>query len=152
MKILMVCLGNICRSPVAEGIMKTKAAKYHLNLAIDSAGTSGWHNGSQPDGRSVKNAAKNGVDISTQESRKVMLSDFELFDVVYAMDKENYNNLINLAPHGLHYKIKMILNEAYPGEDKSVPDPYYTDDGFDQVYSLLDEACENIALNIKKNE
>ncbi|MFT6746650.1 MAG: protein-tyrosine phosphatase, partial [Glaciecola sp.] len=70
MKILMVCLGNICRSPVAEGIMKSKAAKYHLQLQIDSAGTSGWHNGAQPDERSIKNAAKNEVDISKQESRK----------------------------------------------------------------------------------
>jgi protein-tyrosine phosphatase len=150
MKILMVCLGNICRSPVAEGIMKLKAAKYHLILEIDSAGTSGWHNGAQPDERSIKNATKNGVDISKQESRRVMLSDFELFDVVYAMDKENYHNLINLAPHGLHHKIKMILNETNPGEDKSVPDPYYTEDGFDEVFSLLDQACETIALNIKK--
>jgi len=151
MKILMVCLGNICRSPVAEGVMKAKAAKYHLNLAIDSAGTSGWHNGAQPDERSMKNAACHGIDISNQESRKVMLSDFELFDVVYAMDQTNYNNLINLAPHGLHHKIKMILNETHPGKNKDVPDPYYTEDGFDEVYNLLDEACESIALNIKKN-
>jgi protein-tyrosine phosphatase len=151
MKILMVCLGNICRSPVAEGIMKAKAAKYHLDLAIDSAGTSGWHDGSQPDPRSIQNAAKNKVDISKQKSRRVHLSDFELFDVIYAMDKENYNNLINLAPHGLHHKVKMILNESHPGENKSVPDPYYTEDGFDEVYTLVDEACERIALNIKNN-
>ena len=147
----MVCLGNICRSPVAEGIMKAKAAKYHVQIAVDSAGTSGWHNDAPPDPRSIANAAKNKVDISHQKSRKVMLSDFELFDVVYAMDAENYNNLINLAPHGLHHKIKMILNESNPGQNKSVPDPYYTEDGFDEVFNLLDEACETIALNIKKN-
>lgn len=151
MKILMVCLGNICRSPVAEGIMKKKSAKYHLHLAIDSAGTSGWHDGSQPDKRSIANAAKNNVDISKQTSRRVIPADFEVFDVVYAMDQENYNNLLNLAPSGLQHKIKMILNESHPGQNKSVPDPYYTDDGFDLVYDLLDEACETIALKIKKN-
>lgn len=152
MKILMVCLGNICRSPVAEGVMKSKIRKYNLKAAVDSAGTSGWHDGALPDGRSMKNAAKNGIDISDQRSRRVLVSDFELFDVIYAMDESNYNNLVKLSPPQFHKKIKMILNESHPGSNRSVPDPYYTEDGFDEVHDLLEEACETIAFNMKKNQ
>jgi len=152
MKILMVCLGNICRSPVAEGIMKGKANKYRLVIAVDSAGTSGWHDGSLPDERSMKNAKGHGINISDQKSRRVLLSDFDLFDVIYAMDNQNYKNLLKLAPEGLQHKVKMILNETHPNQNLDVPDPYYTEDGFDEVYQLLNDACERIALNLKKNE
>ena len=148
----MVCLGNICRSPVAEGIMKEKAKKYRLNIAVDSAGTSGWHDGAAPDTRSMKNAKQHGINISDQKSRRVMLSDFDLFDVIYAMDTQNYKNLLSLAPSAMQYKVKMILNESHPNQNMDVPDPYYTEDGFDEVYQLLNDACDNIALNIKKNE
>lgn len=148
MKILMVCLGNICRSPVAEGVMKAKAEKHGLNIEVDSAGTSGWHNGEKPDGRSMANAHENGIDISNQRSRKVVLSDFEEFDILYAMDESNYNNLLNMSPEKYHSKVKMILNELHPGENMSVPDPYYGNDGFQLVFDLLDEACEKIAIDI----
>lgn len=151
MKILMVCLGNICRSPVAEGVMRKKADKYDLNIDVDSAGTSGWHNGEAPDSRSQSNAQQNGIDISAQKSRAVVLSDFEKFDVIYAMDESNYNNLLNMSPEKYHSKIKMILNEVSPGSNSSVPDPYYGNDGFQLVFDLLDEACETIALKIKKD-
>ena len=146
----MVCLGNICRSPVAEGVMKAKAKEYEIKVNIDSAGTSGWHDGAAPDERSLSNAAENGIDISKQKSRKVVLSDFEVFDVLYAMDESNYNNLLNMAPEKYHYKIKMILNEVNFGENRSVPDPYYGNDGFQLVFDLLDEACEKIAQNLKR--
>ena len=106
----MVCLGNICRSPVAEGVMKAKAKEYEIKVNIDSAGTSGWHDGAAPDERSLSNAAENGIDISKQKSRKVVLSDFEVFDILFAMDESNYNNLLNMAPEKYHHKIKMILN------------------------------------------
>ena len=145
----MVCLGNICRSPVAEGVMRAKAKEYALEVEIDSAGTSGWHDGAAPDERSLSNAAKNGIDISKQKSRKVVLSDFDFFDVLYAMDESNYNNLLNMAPVKYHHKIKMILNEVNAGEDRSIPDPYYGNDGFQLVFDLLDEACEKIAQNLK---
>lgn len=151
MKILMVCLGNICRSPVAEGIMKNKAAQYNLPLAVDSAGTSGWHDGAAPDKRSIFNAKTHGINISSQQSRRVLPTDFELFDVIYAMDSSNYDTLIKMAPSAAHSKIKMILEEVHPGKNLSVPDPYYTTDGFDEVFQLLDEACERIALQLKKN-
>lgn len=146
----MVCLGNICRSPVAEGVMKAKAEKHGLNIEVDSAGTSGWHNGEKPDGRSMANAQENGIDISNQRSRKVVLSDFEEFDILYAMDVSNYNNLLNMSPEKYHSKVKMILNEIHPGENMSVPDPYYGNDGFQLVFDLLDEACEKIAIDLSK--
>lgn len=149
MKILMVCLGNICRSPVAEGILKHKAAIHSIKISVDSAGTSGWHNGSAPDERSQKNAKKNGVIISQQKSRQVTLSDFEEFDLIYAMDNSNYDDLKKLAPSKHKGKIKLILDEIYPGKNANVPDPYYTTDGFDEVFNLLDAACEKIILNIK---
>lgn len=150
MKILMVCLGNICRSPVAEGVMKGKAEEHDLKIIVDSAGTSGWHDGESPDKRSIANAAENGIDISRQRSRKVVLSDFEEFDIVYAMDESNYNNLLNRSPEKYHHKIKMILNEIHPEENMSVPDPYYGNDGFQLVFDLLNEACEKIAQDLKQ--
>lgn len=146
----MVCLGNICRSPVAEGVMRAKAKEHVLEVEIDSAGTSGWHDGAAPDERSLINASKNGIDISKQKSRKVVLSDFEVFDFLYAMDESNYNNLLNMASQKYHHKIKMILNEVNAGDNRSVPDPYYGNDGFQLVFDLLDEACEKIAQNLKR--
>jgi protein-tyrosine phosphatase len=148
MKILMVCLGNICRSPVAEGIMIDKAKELDLDIFVDSAGTSGWHNGNKADSRSIDNALKNGVNISNQLSRVVVLSDFEEFDIVYAMDQSNYDNLINIAPACHHHKIRMILNEVSPGENMSVPDPYFGNDGFQLVFDLLNDACTAIAKKI----
>lgn len=146
----MVCLGNICRSPVAEGVMRQKAAEHALDINVDSAGTSGWHDGNPPDPRSIANTKQNGIDISSQESRKVIVPDFKMFDRIYAMDASNYENLINLAPKEYHGKIKMILNELHPGENMSVPDPYYGNDGFQLVFDLLNDACESIALELKK--
>ena len=146
----MVCLGNICRSPVAEGVMRQKAAEHALDINVDSAGTSGWHDGNPPDPRSIANTKQNGIDISSQESRKVIVPDFKMFDRIYAMDASNYENLINLAPKEYHGKIKMVLNELHPGENMSVPDPYYGNDGFQLVFDLLNDACESIALELKK--
>ena len=148
----MVCLGNICRSPVAEGVMKAKVEEHGLDVFVDSAGTSGWHDGELPDNRSMANSKENGIDISDQRSRKVVLSDFEEFDLLYAMDESNYNNLLNMSPEKYHHKVKMILNEVHPGENMSVPDPYYGNDGFQLVYDLLNEACERVAQNLKNNE
>ena len=130
--------------------MRAKAKEHVLEVEIDSAGTSGWHDGAAPDERSLTNASKNGIDISKQKSRKVVLSDFEVFDFLYAMDELNYNNLLNMAPEKYHHKIKMILNEVNAGDNRSVPDPYYGNDGFQLVFDLLDEACEKIAQNLKR--
>lgn len=145
MKILMVCLGNICRSPLAEGILRHKCAQKKLDWYIDSAGTGKWHLGAAPDKRSIQVASKHGIDISGLRARSVHSSDYEEFDIIFAMDKSNYKDLMSWAlDKEEESKVKMILNEVYPNEDKSVPDPYFNDDGFQNVYEMLDKACDKI--------
>ena len=138
-KILMVCLGNICRSPLAEGIMRSKLSSTHF--FIDSAGTSGFHSGNAPDPRSIEVAQKNGLDISQQKSRPFRAYDLEEFDVIFVMDKSNYRDVIrHVQNEDERQKVKLILN--YPNSEKEeVPDPYYGGkNGFDHVYNLLEEA------------
>lgn len=141
MKILMVCLGNICRSPLAEGILKHQIAKHNLDWQVDSAGTSGWHEGELPDPRSIEEARKNGLDITDQRSRKLLFADLEMFDLVLAMDASNYQDILRLATADAQKeKVKMIMNFADPGRNQNVPDPYYND-GFSRVYEMLERAC-----------
>jgi protein-tyrosine phosphatase len=149
MKILMVCLGNICRSPLAEGILKDKIKKVGLHWEVDSAGTSGWHSGERPDSRSIEVAAKYNIDITDQSSRKVRSVDYEIFDLIYAMDVQNYNDLISLATEQEKPKIKLILNEIDSAKNKNVPDPYWDDNGFEKVFKMLDEACDMIVEKYK---
>lgn len=136
----MVCLGNICRSPLAEGIMRSKLSSTHF--FIDSAGTSGFHSGNAPDPRSIEVAQKNGLDISQQKSRPFRAYDLEEYDVIFVMDKANYRDVIrHVQNEDERQKVKLILN--YPNSEKEeVPDPYYGGkNGFDHVYNLLEEAC-----------
>lgn len=153
MKILMVCLGNICRSPLAEGIMKAKALKYNLDVEVDSAGTAAYHVGELPDPRSMEVAMKNGIDISDQRARKFTVADFDRFDKIFAMDSQNYSDLANLARNNEHLeKLELILNMSQPGKNLTVPDPYYGGkDGFDNVFAMLDQACEVVAKQILQN-
>lgn len=144
MKILMVCLGNICRSPLAEGILKEKLKQRSIIWEVDSAGTSGAHSGELPDSRSIQVANKYGIDITDQRSRRVRSIDYEEFDLIFAMDVQNYKDLLALAREDEKDKIKLILNEVYPDKNMSVPDPYWNDDGFESVYKMLDEACDKI--------
>lgn len=146
MKILMVCLGNICRSPLAEGILQDKLNTKGLDIEVSSAGTGGWHVGQAPDTRAVALAKKYGIDISQQKARQFSVSDFEDFNLIYAMDGSNLSDIIALANTKEHIeKVKLILNEIAPNTDHAVPDPYYgEDDGFENVYQLLNEACEII--------
>jgi protein-tyrosine phosphatase len=149
-KIVMVCLGNICRSPLAEGILASKLP--HDRFKVDSAGTGAWHIGSTPDSRSIAIAKKNNLDISHQRGRQFKLSDFEHFDYIYVMDQSNYNDVLRLAkkPEDIA-KVKMILNELSPNQNIDVPDPYYGgDNGFGLVFDMLDQACENIASKLLK--
>lgn len=144
----MVCLGNICRSPLAEGILKSK-----LNsdlFIVESAGTGHWHVGEMPDKRSIKVAQKYGIDITTQRGRQFTEKDFDKFDIIYVMDIENKKNLLKMAPNDQSQKkIKLILNELFENENVDVPDPYYgTDTDFEHVYKLLDEASTIIAEKI----
>ncbi|AJH15800.1 protein-tyrosine phosphatase [Myroides profundi] len=145
----MVCLGNICRSPLAEGILQSKLSKE--SFFVDSAGTGDWHIGSQPDKRSIAVAKKYNIDLTTQRARQFKVSDFTNFDRIYVMDKSNYENVIKLAPsQEAKNKIKLILNENTPGQNLEVPDPYFGgDDGFEHVFHLLDEVCNVIAKDLK---
>jgi protein-tyrosine phosphatase len=146
----MVCLGNICRSPVAEGIMRKKASDKGLNLFIDSAGTSNYHIGEHPDRRSAENAKKNRVDISKLKARQFTTNDFSDFDLIYVMDSSNYNDVVALAKTAEdRNKVQLILNSLYPDSNMSVPDPYYGgEQGFENVFTLLNNACEIIASTI----
>ncbi|WP_308992110.1 low molecular weight protein-tyrosine-phosphatase [Mariniflexile litorale] len=144
-KILMVCLGNICRSPLAEGILRSKLP--NTSIIIDSAGTGDYHIGKNPDSRSVAVANKHGLDISNLKGRQFHASDFDVFDVIYVMDESNYRNVLLLARDEQDKtKVKFILNEVYPDQNYNVPDPYYGgNDGFENVYNMLDKACSVIA-------
>lgn len=146
-KILMVCLGNICRSPLAEGIL---ASKLPENFIVDSAGTGSWHVGHSPDKRSIAVAQKNGLCIDGQKGRQFKTADFDEFDYIYVMDSSNYRDVIQLAKTPEHKnKVHLILNELFPDENVDVPDPYYgTANGFDSVYQMLDEAAEIISTKL----
>ncbi len=151
-KILMVCLGNICRSPVAEGIMRDTIEKNNLNASVDSAGTAAYHTGEAPDHRSQANARKNGIDIGMLRARQFTAKDFENFDRIYVMDDSNYENVYKLARNNPDKeKIKFILEEVFPGKNLPVPDPYYGgEQGFEDVFKLLKQACEAIAEQLQK--
>jgi protein-tyrosine phosphatase len=144
MKILMVCLGNICRSPLAEGIMQDKIDQYALGWTTDSAGTGGWHSGELPDPRSIATARDHGIDILHQRARQITRRDLDEFDHILVMDASNYQNVLQLAQNDQQrQKIELIRNFAQPGQNLQVPDPYYGgNDGFERVFDMLDEACE----------
>ena len=141
----MVCLGNICRSPLAEGILKSKLSSE--KFFVDSAATSNYHIGDLPDKRSIEIARFHQIDISNQRGRHFKVQDFDEFDIIYAMDNSNYKNIIRLARNQQDVnKVKLILNELYPNENMAVPDPYYGGkEGFENVFKLLDNACNIIA-------
>ena len=145
----MVCLGNICRSPLAEGILRSKLSE---NFIVDSAGTGGWHAGELPDKRSIAIARLKGLDISNQRARQFKISDFTTFDHIFVMDNTNYKEVLALAPNeATKSKVKLILNEISPNDNVDVPDPYYGGvDGFENVYNMLDQACDEIARKLKK--
>ncbi len=141
-KILFVCLGNICRSPLAEGIMRAVVgeAGRDSDFVIDSAGTGGWHVGSAPDPRSIAVAARNGIDIAAQRCRRIEPADFESFDLILAMDRSNLDDLLALAPAPARPKVHMFLAYA-SGQDKEIGDPYYGGaDGFDRAYRIIRDA------------
>lgn len=149
----MVCLGNICRSPIAEGVLKAKAKQYNLSINVDSAGFEPFHVGDPPDRRATETARKNGIDISQQRARLFKYSDFQKFDKIYVMDHNNYSDVINVAKtDDDKNKVDLILNLINPGKNIPVPDPYYGGiNGFENVFSLIDKACDKLIENINKN-
>lgn len=145
----MVCLGNICRSPLAEGILAHKVD--NLNIEVDSAGTAAYHVDEAPDHRSIKIARKYGINISGLRGRQFKTADFDDFDRIYVMDESNYNNVMRLARNSEdEAKVDYILNESDPGQNLEVPDPYYGGEmGFENVYKMLDEATDQIVKKIE---
>ena len=146
MKILMVCLGNICRSPLAEGILQHKANAYGFNIQVDSAGTGSYHIDEAPHELSQKVAKENDVVISQQKCRQFKKLDFEIFDKIYVMDSDNYNDVKRMAGNNFNEaKLDLLLNELYPKQNREVPDPWFGGiEDFRKVYSMIDAACETI--------
>ena len=146
----MVCLGNICRSPLADGLLRDKIKALKLNHEVDSAGTAGHHVGDSPDNRMSAKASEYNHDIRDLRARQFSAIDFDNFDLIYAMDKSNYQNIISLAASDEDVeKVKMILNESQSDKNYSVPDPYYGGkNGFEKVYKMLNEACDSIIYKL----
>ncbi len=151
MKILMVCLGNICRSPMADGLLRKKVENEKLDVIVDSAGTSNHHVGEAPDHRMRATAKKFGFPIDDLKARQFIVGDFDEFDKIYVMDSSNFNNVNSLSRNeNDKSKVKLILNELYPSENRAVPDPYYGgEQGFIDVFNMLDKATDVIINNIK---
>ena len=147
-KILMVCLGNICRSPLAEGIMRDLATQARLPWEIDSAGTGNWHVGDPPDPRSIRVASQHGIDISGLRGRQFSVRDFDQFDCIYAMDLDNYRDILRKArtPQD-EAKVQLLLDNQQP-----VPDPWYDDALFAPVYELIYNACEKIVQKTQTSD
>jgi protein-tyrosine phosphatase len=146
MKILMVCLGNICRSPLAEGIMQHKADQAGLNWEVDSAGTNGYHIGEGPHRLSQKVALLHGIDLSTQKARRFTATDFHRYDKIYAMAEDVIGEMRQIAKKDFDpAKVDLLMNELYPGRDMDVPDPWYgPEPGYHEVFEMIDKACEAI--------
>ena len=146
MKILMVCLGNICRSPLAEGILQDKAFKAGLNWSVESAGTNHYHTGEPPHPLSQKVAKLNGIDISTQRARRFVAEDFEVYDKIYALAGDVLDDIRHIARKKMdETKVDLLMNELYPGMNRDVPDPYYgAEPGYHEVYKMIDKVCDVI--------
>lgn len=141
----MVCLGNICRSPLAQGIAERIAKEKNLQWEVDSAGTSAWHLGEAPDHRSIQIAKTKGIDISDQCARQIGPDDIKKYDLILAMDSENYNNIKQLIrDEEDEKKLRLIMDYVYPGRNMAVPDPYF-DGNFERVYELLYKALDKIS-------
>lgn len=146
----MVCLGNICRSPLAEGIMQHKITASGLDWQVDSAGTGAWHVGEQPDSRSIATARQHGIDITRQRARQLKPHDLDRFDLVLAMDSQNYRDILGLATtKAQEDKVLLIMNFVAPDRNQAVPDPYWNDNGFEQVFEMLEAACGMVVEKFK---
>lgn len=147
----MVCLGNICRSPIADGLLRKKVEEHGLDIEVDSAGTSAHHVGEKPDERMRKTAKSFGTSIDFLRARQFTIEDFDAFDIIYAMDQSNYNNIITLAKNDADKaKVKLFLNELYPNENRAVPDPYFGGkQGFIDVYKMVDATTDKILEKLK---
>ena len=150
MKILMVCLGNICRSPMAEGVMRQKIEKYNLDAEVNSCGTANYHIGESPDYRAIQTALNYNIDISQHKGQQFSVSDFITYDLIFAMDSSNYSDIIAKAVNKKDIaKVKLLMDEVYPKQQKVVPDPYYGNlEDYENVYTLIEIACEHLAKRL----
>jgi protein-tyrosine phosphatase len=146
MKILMVCLGNICRSPLAEGILQHKAFEAGLQWSVESAGTNSYHTGDAPHHLSQKVAKLNGIDICKQRARRFVAEDFEIYDKIYALANDVLSEIRRIAKNKFNpQKVDLLMNELYPGKDLDVPDPWYGEEpGYHEVYKMINEVCDKI--------
>lgn len=145
----MVCMGNICRSPMAQGLMEGKIRKYGLDAVVDSAGTIDYHEGEAPDIRAQAVMKTHGIDISGQRARQIRPEDLENFDYIFVMDSGNKRELLRMSTPAQKEKIKYVTTFAWPDKDLEVPDPYYGGrEGFEKTYQVLDTACEAIAKHL----
>ncbi len=151
-KVLMVCLGNICRSPMAEGVLRHLAQQKSITLEIDSAGTGSWHVGDQPDVRAIACMKKKGIDISKLKARQFHANDFHSFDYIFTMDSQNYRDVVKQTNDSeLQTKVDLYMNQAFPSRNQNVPDPYFGgDEGFEQVYEMLVNASEAFLQHIQQ--
>jgi protein-tyrosine phosphatase len=152
MKYLIVCLGNICRSPLAAGILKNKLKTIGSDSVVESRGFEPYHNGDSPDARAQKIAAKNGIDISTHQAQLFQSTDFDKFDKIFVMDRNNYSDVSSMARNDDDLKkVDFIMNMSRPNTNTVVPDPYYgIDEGFSKVFQMLNEATEAIIEKFEK--
>lgn len=152
MKILMVCLGNICRSPLAEGILQDKALKTGLSWKVDSAGTNGYHTGEPPHHLSIKIAGENGINISKQRSRRFTASDFEDYDLIYAMADDVLDDMKRIGRNNFDSaKVRLFLEESFPGEKRDVPDPWSgPEKGYHEVFEIINNNCDSIIKKYTK--
>jgi protein-tyrosine phosphatase len=153
MRILFVCTGNICRSPIAEGILRSKLSEAGLDTVVDSCGFESFHVGDHPDPRAVKVTRRRGIDISGHVSRLFTRRDFDLSDRIYVMDSSHYQELMRMAGSEQDMKkVDYLLNLLYPGQNLPVPDPWYSDiHAFERVYDLMEPACEKIVSGLLDN-
>lgn len=149
----MVCLGNICRSPIAEGVMKSLIQANNLNWTVDSAGTESFHVGEPPHKFSQKVCQSHGIDISKQRARQFVAEDFKLFDSIYCMSSDVLDLVKYQAGSAFdENQVKLFLNELFPGEDRSVPDPWYGEEhDYVTVYDLINKTCERIIAKYKSS-
>ena len=154
MKILMVCLGNICRSPLAEGILQDKSFKAGLNWSVESAGTNSYHTGDAPHRLSQKVAQLNGINICNQRARRFTANDFDVYDKIYALAGDVLQEIKRIAGKKFDAsKVDLLMNELYPEKNMDVPDPYYgEEDGYHEVYKMIDQVCNKIIENYSNKQ
>jgi protein-tyrosine phosphatase len=150
-RILFFCMGNICRSPTAEGVMRAKLAAAGLDVEVDSAGTHGYHLGAPPDARSQQHAGQRGYDLSALRARQLIAEDFSRFDLVLAMDADNLADAARLCPPGQRQRLKLLMDYAPHTGKAHVPDPYYGGAaGFDEVLDLVEAACDGLVASLRE--